>query len=116
MIKVSARTVAVLAAFTLGISIIATPAQSAPKLKEVRVALSSFQDVCSIYVGIENGFYKQAGIKLNVKRTIGREPMNLEWVVRLICGPLLKQMSSNRTILDLIRPSPFRFFTSVEEG
>ena len=69
MIKVSARTVAVLAAFTLGISIIATPAQSAPKLKEVRVALSSFQDVCSIYVGIENGFYKQAGIKLNVKRT-----------------------------------------------
>lgn len=63
-----ARQVAIFATFVLGISIIATPTQAAPKLKEVKVALSSFQDVCSIYVGIEKGFYKEAGIKLNVKR------------------------------------------------
>lgn len=43
----------------------AAPAQ----LETVRVALSSFQDVCSIYVGIEKGFYQEAGIELDVKRT-----------------------------------------------
>lgn len=66
--KTIARQVAILATCVLGISIIATPTQAAPKLTEVKVALSSFQDVCSIYVGIEKGFYKEAGIKLNVKR------------------------------------------------
>ena len=67
-LKAITRQVAILATCVLGISIIATPTHAAPKLKEVKVALSSFQDVCSIYVGIEKGFYKEAGIKLNVKR------------------------------------------------
>jgi NitT/TauT family transport system substrate-binding protein len=66
--KAMARQVSILAICVLGVSIITTPTHAATKLKEVKVALSSFQDVCSIYVGIEKGFYKDAGIKLNVKR------------------------------------------------
>jgi NitT/TauT family transport system substrate-binding protein len=36
---------------------------------KVRMALSSFQDVCSVYVGIEKGYYDEAGINLEIQRT-----------------------------------------------
>lgn len=39
------------------------------ELQTVKVGLSSFQDVCSIYVGIEKGFYAEAGVELDVVRT-----------------------------------------------
>jgi NitT/TauT family transport system substrate-binding protein len=42
---------------------------SAQELDKVRVALSAFQDVNSIYVGIENGFYAEEGIELEIQNT-----------------------------------------------
>jgi ABC-type nitrate/sulfonate/bicarbonate transport system substrate-binding protein len=41
----------------------------ADDLKEVRMALSAFQDVNSVYVGISKGIYQKHGIKLNIKKT-----------------------------------------------
>jgi len=46
-----------------------SPMHANAATKKVKVALSSFQDVCSIYVGIEKGFYKKRGIQLDIKRT-----------------------------------------------
>lgn len=39
------------------------------KLETIKLALSPFQDVYSIYVGIEKGFFKEQGIHLDVKQT-----------------------------------------------
>ncbi|MDA2962675.1 MAG: ABC transporter substrate-binding protein [Actinomycetota bacterium] len=58
----------VLLTFCVGSSIaLSNLATAAPK--KVKVALSSFQDVCSIYVGVEKRFYKKRGITLDIKRT-----------------------------------------------
>lgn len=53
----------------LSISVVAPNSAIAAAPKKVKVALSSFQDVCSIFVGIEKGFYKKRGIVLDIKRT-----------------------------------------------
>lgn len=41
----------------------------AQELTKVRVALSAFQDVNTIYVGIAKGFYKDAGVELQIQNT-----------------------------------------------
>lgn len=41
----------------------------AQELTKVRVALSAFQDVNTIHVGIAKGFYKDAGIELDIQNT-----------------------------------------------
>jgi NitT/TauT family transport system substrate-binding protein len=41
----------------------------ADDLKEVRMGLSAFQDVNSVYVGISKGIYQKHGIKLDIKKT-----------------------------------------------
>ncbi len=43
--------------------------QNTAELQKVRVGLSAFQDVMSIYVGIEKGFYRDEGIELEIQRT-----------------------------------------------
>lgn len=43
--------------------------QSASGLQQVKVGMSAFQDVSSVYVGIEKGFYKEAGIELEIQPT-----------------------------------------------
>ncbi len=58
----------VLLTFCVGSSVMLSNPATA-KTNKVKVALSSFQDVCSIYVGIEKGFYKKRGITLDIKRT-----------------------------------------------
>jgi ABC-type nitrate/sulfonate/bicarbonate transport system substrate-binding protein len=65
------KSISIIVSFLLAVtgSILMSPnSQAAKDMQTVKVALSSFQDVCSIYVGIEKGFYKAAGIKLDVKR------------------------------------------------
>jgi NitT/TauT family transport system substrate-binding protein len=42
---------------------------SAQELDKVRVGLSAFQDVNTIHVGIAKGFYKDAGIELEIQNT-----------------------------------------------
>src|SRR6476620_1257407 len=42
---------------------------NAESLTKVKVALSAFQDVESIHVGIEKGFYKEAGIEPVIQNT-----------------------------------------------
>ena len=53
------RRLKVLAAAALGTLLIG--AADAKELTEVKVGLSAFQNVNSIYVGIAKGFYEQAG-------------------------------------------------------
>lgn len=47
----------------------AAPAASGQQLVHVRVALSAFQDVQSIWVGIAKGFYQREGIQLDIQNT-----------------------------------------------
>ncbi len=61
------RRLKVLAAAALGTLLIG--AADAKELTEVKVGLSAFQNVNSIYVGIAKGFYEQAGIKLSIQNT-----------------------------------------------
>jgi ABC-type nitrate/sulfonate/bicarbonate transport system substrate-binding protein len=42
---------------------------AAQELRKVKVALSAFQDVNTIHVGIAKGFYKDAGIELEIQNT-----------------------------------------------
>src|ERR1700690_3149428 len=44
-------------------------AAAAQQLKEIHVALSAFQNVNSIYVGIAKGFYEKEGLKLIIQNT-----------------------------------------------
>lgn len=48
---------------------LAAPAALAQDLQKVRVALSAFQDVNSIHVGIAQGFYADEGIELVIQNT-----------------------------------------------
>jgi NitT/TauT family transport system substrate-binding protein len=41
----------------------------AEDLKEIKIALSAFQNVNSIYVGIAKGFYAEEGLKLSIQTT-----------------------------------------------
>ena len=45
------------------------PTRASSQLVHVRVALSAFQDVVSIYIGIEEGFYRQEGIAVDIQHT-----------------------------------------------
>src|SRR6266511_2538187 len=57
---------------TLGLFLAGLASVSAPILAQeskVRVALSAFQDVNTIHVGIQKGFYKEAGITLEIQNT-----------------------------------------------
>jgi NitT/TauT family transport system substrate-binding protein len=48
----------------------AVPAESTPaELTKVKIAWAAFQDVNSMYVGIEKGFFKDAGIELEIQNT-----------------------------------------------
>ena len=47
----------------------ATGPAPAEELIKVKVALSAFQDVNTIHVGIAKGFYKDAGIELEIQNT-----------------------------------------------
>jgi ABC-type nitrate/sulfonate/bicarbonate transport system substrate-binding protein len=42
---------------------------AAQELRKVKVALSAFQDVNTIHVGIAKGFYEEAGIELEIQNT-----------------------------------------------
>jgi NitT/TauT family transport system substrate-binding protein len=53
----------------MGLFHLSLPAAWGKDLREVRVALSAFQDVNSIYVGIKKGFYEAEGIKLVIQNT-----------------------------------------------
>lgn len=46
-----------------------TTDNTAKELKTVKVALSSYQDMDTIYVGIEKGFYEEEGIELEITQT-----------------------------------------------
>ena len=43
--------------------------EAVEELRKVRVGMSSFQDVMTLYVGIEQGFYEEAGIELDITNT-----------------------------------------------
>lgn len=48
----------------------AAPSQSAPaELTKVKIAWAAFQDVNSMYVGVEKGFFAEAGIELEIQNT-----------------------------------------------
>ncbi|MFN8457988.1 MAG: ABC transporter substrate-binding protein [Anaerolineae bacterium] len=47
----------------------AAAAPASGELQKVRVGLSAFQDVNSIHVGIEKGFYAEEGIELEIQNT-----------------------------------------------
>lgn len=53
---------------SMGLLDVASPAP-AQELSKVKVALSAFQDVNTIHVGIAKGFYKDAGIELEIQNT-----------------------------------------------
>ena len=55
-------------AVTVGLAPAVTTA-SAQEMDKVRMALSAFQDVNTIHVGIAKGFYKDAGIELEIQNT-----------------------------------------------
>jgi NitT/TauT family transport system substrate-binding protein len=64
------RTLSIFA--TLGLLLAGLASVSAPTIAQesnVRVALSAFQDVNTIHVGIKKGFYKDAGITLEIQNT-----------------------------------------------
>jgi NitT/TauT family transport system substrate-binding protein len=51
-----------------------TPSESSPEasgqsLTKVKIALSAFQDVNSIHVGVAQGFFKEEGIELSIQNT-----------------------------------------------
>lgn len=62
------RFMKLLAAGTTVLALAASPASS-QELQQVRVALSAFQDVNSIHVGIAQGFYADEGIELVIQNT-----------------------------------------------
>ena len=49
--------------------VIALSALPANALDKVRVGLSAFQDVNTIHVGIQMGFYEEAGIELEISNS-----------------------------------------------
>jgi NitT/TauT family transport system substrate-binding protein len=53
----------------LAMCLLHSVAASAQPVKEIRVALSAFQNVNSIYVGIAKGFYEKEGLKLVIQNT-----------------------------------------------
>ena len=52
-----------------GAIVLALAALPANALDKVRVGLSAFQDVNTIHVGIQKGFYEEAGIELEIQNT-----------------------------------------------
>lgn len=64
------RTSSSLFGLILSIGLLATAGTvSAQELTKVRMALSAFQDVNTIHVGIAKGFYADAGIELEIQNT-----------------------------------------------
>jgi ABC-type nitrate/sulfonate/bicarbonate transport system substrate-binding protein len=62
-------TFTVAASVLVACGIAGTVGSHADELKEVTMAMSAFQDVNSVYVGIKEGIFRKHGIKLNIKRT-----------------------------------------------
>ena len=60
-----------MASFVIGFSFLAATFTQAfaQELTKVKVALAAFQDVNTIHVGIAKGFYKDAGIELEIQNT-----------------------------------------------
>lgn len=61
--------IGVIAAGCSGAGTPAPTATPSPSLVKVTVALAAFQDVNSIWVGIEKGFYKDAGLEVAIQNT-----------------------------------------------
>jgi NitT/TauT family transport system substrate-binding protein len=59
----------VVAAYLAGCGGGASQDQGSGELQTVRVGMSAFQDVNTLYVGIEKGFFEEEGIEFDIQRT-----------------------------------------------
>lgn len=92
-----------------------TTQEAAKELDKVRVGLSAFQDVMSIYVGIERGFFKEEGIELDITRTdwLGANELLIAGQVDIATQADSDTISQNAVGQDTTLAFPLFFFAGT---